>query len=130
MFNLFRKSQSLQPTAALSRALLNEGLPPGMDPSTLRVALRRGSYSGRNVKYFRVFDAIRVAERALHVRSYADLDTHPELILGSGHFEADGAFVLSKHDRPPLTTSSVRTEADRSAHGDDEQFVFPKRAGD
>ena len=130
MFNLFRKSQSPQPTAALCQALLNEGLPPGMDPSTLRVALRRGSYSGRNVKYFRVFDAIRVAERALDVRAYADLDTHPELVLGSGHFEADGAVVLSKRDRPPVTAPSARTEADRSAHGDDEQFVFPTSARD
>ena len=47
MFALFRKWQSRQPTAALCQALLKEGLPPGMDPSTLRVALQRGSYSGR-----------------------------------------------------------------------------------
>ena len=40
--------------------------------------------------------AIRVTERALIVRRYADLDAHPELVLGSGQFEADGAVVLSK----------------------------------
>lgn len=67
----------VNPTPALCQALLKEGLPPGMDPSTLRVALQRGSYSGRGVRYFRVFDAIRVTERALIVRRYADLDAHP-----------------------------------------------------
>ena len=41
------------------------------------VALQRGSYSGRGVRYFRVFDAIRVTERALTVRRYADLDARP-----------------------------------------------------
>ena len=130
MFKLFRNSQSRPPTAALCQALISEGLPPGMDPATLRVAIQHGSYSGRGVNYFRVFDATRVAERALKVRTYADLEAHPELVLGSGHFEANGAVVLSKRDRPPLTSPSVRTEADRSAHGDDEHFVFPDRAPD
>ena len=96
MFNLFRKSQPRQPTPALCQALLNQGLPPGMDPSTLHVIERRGSYSGRNVRYFRVFDGIRVTERALEVRRYADLDASPDLVLGSGHFETDGAVFLSK----------------------------------
>lgn len=77
MFNVFQRTQTRQPTPALCQALLKEGLPPGMDPSTLRVALQRGSYSGRGVRYFRVFDAIRVTERALIVRRYADLDAHP-----------------------------------------------------
>jgi hypothetical protein len=125
MFNFFKKSQSRQPTPALCRALAAEGLPPGMDPSSLRVALKRGLYSGRHVKYFRVFDAIRVAECGVEVRGYADLDTHADLVLGSGHFEPDGAVVLSKRDRPEVTAPSVRSEADRTAHGDDEQFVFP-----
>ncbi len=129
MFNMFRRSQPGQPSAALCQALLGEGLPPGMDPASLRVAVQRGSYSGRSVKYFRVFDAIRVTERALEVRSYADLDSHPDLVLGSGHFEADGAVVLSKRDHPSMTPSSARTQADRSVHGDDEQFVFPDGPG-
>ena len=48
MFKLFRKTQSPQPSAALRQALLlSQGLPPGMDPSTLRVGVQRGSYSGR-----------------------------------------------------------------------------------
>ena len=125
MFNLFRKSQSRQPTPALCQALVKDGLPPGMDPATLRVIERRGSYSGRGVRYFRVFDAIRVTERALDVRRYADLDAYPDLVLGSGHLEADGAVVLSKRHQPPVTAQSVRTEANRSEHADDEQLVFP-----
>jgi hypothetical protein len=128
MFNLFRKSQPRHPTAALCQALVSDGLPPGMDPSTLSVVLQRGTYSGRGVRYFRVFDAIRMTERALDVRSYADLETHPDLVLGSGHFEADGAVVLSKRGRLQVTVPSVRTGADRSVHGDDEQFVFNDRS--
>jgi hypothetical protein len=124
MFNLFRKPHPRHPTSALCQALVSDGLPPGMDPSTLSVVLQRGSYSGRGVRYFRVFDAIRVGERALEVRSYTDLDAYPDLVLGSGHFEADGAVVLSRRNRPRITAPSVRSEADRSAHGDDEQFVF------
>lgn len=130
MLNLFRKSQSREPTAALCQALVSEGLPPGMDPATLRVALQRGSYSGRSVRYFRVFDAVRVSERALKVRSYADLESYPDLVLGSGHFEADGAVVLSKRDRPQTTVPAVRSKADRSAHGEDEEFVLPSRPAD
>ncbi len=96
-----------------------------MDPSTLSVVLQHGLYSGRHVSYFRVFDPIRVTERALLVRSYRDLDAYPDLVLGSGHNEADGAVVLSRRDRPRVTSSTTRSEANRSAHGDDEQFVFP-----
>lgn len=128
MFNMFRKSQPRRPTAALCQALASDGLPPGMEASSLNVVEHHGSYSGRHVTYFRVFDPIRIAERALHVRGYADLDVHPDMVLGSGHFEADGAVVLSKRDRPPSANPPVRTEANRSAHGDDEQFVFPERS--
>jgi hypothetical protein len=128
MFSMFRKSQPRRPTTALSRALVSDGLPPGMEASSLSVVEHHGSYSGRRVTYFRVFDPIRVTERALHVQDYADLDVHPDLVLGSGHVEADGAVVLSKRDRPPLASPPARTEANRSAHHDDEQFVFPERS--
>jgi hypothetical protein len=128
MFSMFRKSHLRRPTTALCQALVSDGLPPGMEASSLSVVEQHGSYSGRRVTYFRIFDPIRVAERALHVQAYADLDVHPDLVLGSGHFEADGAVVLSKRDKPPMSNSSVRTEADRTAHGDDEQFVFHGRS--
>src|ERR1051325_11400590 len=102
MFSIFRKSQPRRPTAALCRALVSDGLPPGMEASSLSVVERHGSYSGRRVTYFRVFDPIRVAERPVRVRGYADLDVHPDLVIGSGHVESDRAVVLTKRDRPPL----------------------------
>src|SRR5437870_3325094 len=98
MFKMFRKSQPHRPTTALCRALVSDGLPLGMEASSLSVVEHHGSYSGRRVAYFRVFDPVRVDERALHVHGYADLDSHPDLVLGSGHVEADGAVVLSKRD--------------------------------
>jgi hypothetical protein len=104
MFSIFRRSHPRRPTAALCQALVRTGLPSGMEASSLSVVEKRGSYSGRNVTYFRAFDPIRVAERALQVRGYADLDVHPELVLGSGHVEADGAVVLTKRDGPPLAS--------------------------
>jgi hypothetical protein len=129
MFNMFRKSQPRRPNAALCQALKSDGLPPGMEASSLSVVERHGSYSGRHVTYFRAFDPIRVAERAVEVRAYADLDVHPDLVLGSGHVESDGAVVLTRRDRPSVTSPLLRTEADRSSHGDDEQFVFPANSG-
>jgi|SRR5579864_266420 len=128
MFNMFRKSQPRRPTPALCTALVSDGLPPGMAASSLNVVEQHGSYSGRRVTYFRAFDPIRVAERAVQVRGYTDLDVHPDLVIGSGHVEADGAVVLTKHNRPGVESPPDRTEADRSTHGDDEQFVFPDRS--
>src|SRR5689334_16486381 len=93
MFSLFRKSQPRPLTPALSQALVSDGLPPGMDPSSLSVVLEHGSYSGREVNYFRVFDPVRVAERHREVRRFTDLDTSPDLVIGSGHVEAGGAVV-------------------------------------
>jgi len=127
MFNMFRRSQPRRPSAALCQALARDGLPSGMEASSLSVVERHGSYSGRRVTYFRAFDPIRVAERALQVRGYADLDIHSDLVIGSGHVEGDGAVVLTKRNRQPLATPLVRSEADRSTHGDDEQLVFPAR---
>ena len=125
MFSLFRKSQPRQLTAAMTRALVSDGLPPGMQPSTLSVVLQHGSYSGRRVSYFRIFDPIRVAERGLQVQAFTDLDAHPDLVLGSGHVESDGAVVLSTRRGSRVTSTPVRSEADRSAHIDDERIVFP-----
>ena len=127
MFSLFRKSQPRHLTAAMARALVSDGLPPGTEPSTLSVVLQHGSYSGRRVSYFRVFDPIRVAERGLQMQSFSNLDAYPDLVLGSGHVESDGAVVLSKRDRSRTTSTVVRSEADRSAHSDDERVVFPNR---
>ena len=125
MFSLFRNSQPRRPTAAMAAALISDGLPSGMEPSTLSVVQQHGSYSGRRVSYFRVFDPIRLAERGLHVRRFTDLDAHADLILGSGHLEAGGSVVLSKRGKPHPAETPTRSEANRSAHPDDEQIVFP-----
>src|SRR5918911_2741614 len=99
MFRLIRKSQPRRPTAAMAAALISDGLPPGMQPSTLSVVQQHGTYSGRRVSYFRAFDPIRVGERGLQIRGFTDLDAHPDLVLGSGHVEADGTVVVStRHD--------------------------------
>jgi hypothetical protein len=127
MFSLFRKPQPRHPTAAMARALVSDGLPPGIEASTLSVVQQHGSYSGRRVSYFRAFDPIRVAQRGLQIRGFTDLDAHPDLVLGSGHVEADGAVVLSRRRESQVTSTPVRSEADRSAHADDEQVVFPTR---
>src|SRR5919202_860385 len=125
MFNLFRNSQPRRPTAAMARALISDGLPSGMEPSTLSVVQQHGSYSGRRVSYFRAFDPIRVAERGLQVRRFTDLDPHPDLVLGSGHIEADSSIVLSKRQKQQVFDTPIRSEANRAAHTDDEQIVFP-----
>lgn len=100
MFSVFRRSHPHQPSVALSHAL-GDGLPPGVDPATLTVVEQRGSYSGRSVSYFRVFDPVRVAERGLQVRVFRDLDAHPELVLGAGHVEREGGVVLSRRGPIP-----------------------------
>jgi len=125
MFNLFRKSQPHQPNAAIVRAMTSDGLPPGMNPATLSVLQHRGSYSGRKVSYFRVFDPVRVSERSIKVLEFGDLDSHPELVLGSGHLEQNGAVVLTRLDRTHSSGAFARSEAVRADHNDDERFVFP-----
>src|SRR5260370_23764227 len=113
MLSFLRKSQSQQQTAALAQALTSDGLPPGMDPATLSVLQHGGSYSGRKVSYFRVFDPVRVAERSVKVQDFADLDGHPELVLGSGHVEKNGTVALTRTDRTNLSTAFARSAADR-----------------
>jgi hypothetical protein len=124
MFNVFRKSQPHHPTSAIANALAS-GLPPGMKASTLSVVEQHGSYSGRRVSYFRVYDPIRVEERGLQIRKFTDLDAHSDLVLGSGHVEADGAVVVSTRGDSHITPTPHRSGADRSAHTDDERVVFP-----
>jgi hypothetical protein len=102
MFNPFKKPQPRSPTTAMSKALVSGGLPPGLDPATLLVVARPGSYSGRKVSYFRVFDPIRVTEHAVRIGAFSDLDAHPDLVFGSGHIEHDGVVVLSRRTPNPV----------------------------
>jgi hypothetical protein len=129
MLGFFRKSpHPRQPTAALAQALVRDGLPAGLQPAALLVAEESGLYCDRQVRYFRVYDPVRVGERTLHVGSFKDLDAHPDLVVGSGHMERNGTVVLSKPDQPLLASTLVRNEADRTAHSDDDGIVFPKAA--
>ena len=89
-----RKSNPRDRTAAIRQAVASDGLPPGMNPATLVVLQMPGSYTGRRVTYFRVFDPVRAAEAAVQVRVFDDLDNHQELVLGSGHLEQNGAVAL------------------------------------
>lgn len=129
MFSFLRRSQPDRLTPAMTKALASDGLPPGMDPATLEVVLQSGSYSGRKVKNFRIFDPLRASERMLQVRTFADLDRHPELVLGAGHVERDGAVVLIRRAERWATVSPSRSHASREDHADDEQIVFPGTAG-
>jgi hypothetical protein len=129
MFSFMRRSQPGRPTAAMTSALASDGLPPGMDAATLQVVEHGGSYSGRRVSNFRVFDPQRAAERSIRVRTFDDLDGHPELVLGSGHVERDGAVVLIKRSFPTAAAAPSRSQASRADHADDERVVFPKSSG-
>ena len=137
MFDFLRRSGLRSPSAALRGALEAEGLPPGTDVSALGVVESRGTFAGRKVTYFRVFDPRLAAGRAVDVFSrftYQDLGAHLDLVLRTGHVERDGRIVLS-----PLPHATVmaapgpspdghvpaREPADRADHVDDERVVFP-----
>ncbi len=120
-----RKSNPRDPTAAIRQALASDGRRPGMDPATLVVLQMPGSYSGRRVTYFRAFDPVRAAEAAVQVRVFDDLDTHQELVLGSGHVEQNGDVALVRSEAARPSAAPARAQANRADHGDDEWFVFP-----
>jgi hypothetical protein len=127
MFDFLRKSQPKQPIAAISAALGSNGLPPGMDPATLVVLQRRGSYSSRKVNYFRVYDPVRAGERRVVVQAFSDLDGHPDLVLISGHMEQDGTVALTRRETNlQAAATPARSQATRANHADDEQIVFPE----
>jgi hypothetical protein len=125
MLPFFRRSEPRQPTSAIQQALIRSGLPPDIDPQMLGVLQEQGSYSGRQVRYFRVFNAARSKERGISVQRFADLERHTELVLGSGHVERDGTVILASRADGPRFSGVARTEADRSLHADDERVVFP-----
>jgi|SRR5579884_3064998 len=125
MLSLFHGSHLRRPTAAISEALASDGLPSGLELAAVLVVLQRGAYAGRRVEYFRAFDPVCVVARGLEVRHFADLDAYPDLVLGSGHVEADGVVVLSRRERSQPSPTPIRSQADRSAHADDQHVVFP-----
>jgi hypothetical protein len=134
MFDFMRRSSPQSPTTAIRHALKEDGLfSAGGESVALSVVESRGRYAGRTVRYFRVFDPARTSTRGLNIRSYQDLSAHHNLVLRTGHVEADGSVIID-HRVPSLDEAivpsldeaiPVRERADRSAHSDDERFVFP-----
>lgn len=113
MFGFLRRATSRPLPDSISRAIAADGLTPsGGSPAQLRMVETGGRYSDRKVTYFRIFDPAVVAQRALDVRRYRDLDGSPTLIVRAGHVEKDGKVVLT---RPaPSPSAPVRTRAGRT----------------
>jgi hypothetical protein len=84
---------------------------------------QRGSYAGRSVNRFRVFDPAAVAARATPMRTYLDFDSHSELVICAGHVEHDGAVVLIRPAAYVAAPLPARLVSSRADHADDEQFV-------
>ncbi len=123
MFDFLRKSSAQQPLPEpLIRALQASGLPPETDLARLGVVESSGRYAGRLVTFIRIFDPVGAARRSINVasrRAYGDLEANPDLVLRSGHIEADGTIVLATpppaEDRPvpdrSLGDPALRTQA-------------------
>ena len=120
MFGFKRKPAVRQPSAALSRAIVASGLPPGCDdPSTtFRVVERQEKYSGRKVTQVRVFDPSQADARGVAVGAYDDLDAHPDLVLWAGRVEQDGTVNITRQATAASTAVPTRHTADLAAHGD------------
>jgi hypothetical protein len=128
MFGFLRTPDPRSPSAAIAHVVAQAGLPAGMNlASMLRVVESRGRYSGRKVLFVRVFDPARAAESAVVVQRYRDLDAHPELVLWSGHVERDGIVAITRGATAAAIGAPTRVHADRTAHADDERFVFNRR---
>ena len=133
MFGFLNRSGWSSTTAAVQRALSSADLPTRLDPTGLGVVESRGSYAGRKVTYFRVFDPRQTdgqnGKGGKRLR-YEDLEARGELVLRSGYIEEDGTVVLRQVlTAKPTETSETgsngfrRAPADRTAHPDDERFV-------
>lgn len=120
MFGFLHRSPSRYQT--IREALASSGVATALDPAALAVLKQPGSYAGRRVNYFRAFDPTRAAARAIRVHTFSDLDTHHDLVLGSGHVERDGLVMLNGQEAAERPTPS-RHLADRAIHVDDERFV-------
>ena len=122
MFSFLRTASPREPSVALQHALTQQGLPHGLSVKRLRVLATQGKYAGRSVRYFRVFDP--AAQGQLSVEKFNDLDSHPELVVGSGHMEHGGAFALMERATATGSLTPTRERADRALHADDEHLVF------
>jgi len=124
MFSFLRRSQPTDSRGTIRQAVVDDRLESGLDLHTLTVLERRGSYSGRPVNYFRVFNPTAATTAGVEPRRYEDLDSHPELVVGSGHTERGGVVVLTSRPSRHVTPTPDRLIARRELH-DDERIVFP-----
>src|SRR5207302_4288598 len=108
MFGFLRRGPSPASSLAIQQALVQQGLPFGMSINTLRVLTRQGNYAVRSVRYFRAFDADQAVQGGVAVRTFNDLDAHLDLVVGSGHVEADGAISLTRNQTPTAAPSPTR----------------------
>ena len=128
MFGFLRTPVPRSPSAAISHVVEQAGLPADISHSSmLRVVESRGRYSGRKVLFVRVFDPARAAACAVVVQRFRDLDEFPSLVLWSGHVERDGIVAITRSAAAIDTGALTRVQADRTAHADDERFVFNGR---
>ena len=120
MFGFKRKPAVRQPSAALTRAIVASGLPPGCgDPAaTFRVVERQEKYSGRKVTQVRIFNPSDAKARGNAIGAYADLDAHPDLVLWTGRVEQDGTVTITRQAAPETTMATARQAADRATHSD------------
>ena len=104
MLNFFNRPQRRY--ATIRQALVQSGLAEAADPTRVALFEKHGNYAGRRVNFFRAFEP-----------------AHPDLVLGSGHVEHDGAVVV---DNQPAQEGAVpvREPANRATHADDEHLVF------
>jgi hypothetical protein len=128
MFGFLRTPAPQSPSAAISHVVEQAGMPVDVSRSSmLRVVESRGRYSGRKVLFVRVFDPARAAACAVVVQRFGDLDEYPSLVLWSGHVERDGIVAITRNAAAIDTGAPTRVHADRTAHADDERFVFNGR---
>ena len=125
MFSFLRRSRPSDSNGTIRQAVVGDSPQSDLNPQTLAVLKRHGSYSGRPVDYFRVFILTTAETVRVQARRYEDLDTHPELVVGSGHIERGGVVVLTPRPSRHATPTPARLEAKRELHADDERVVFP-----
>jgi hypothetical protein len=121
MLSFLRRSAPRYPT--IRQALAQAGLSSATNPAMLGVVERHGSYSGRQVNFFRAFDPSHAEAQKIQVHDFGDLDAHQDLVLGSGHLERDGMVVVNRQAGADIP-APTRQPADRAAHADDERLVF------
>jgi hypothetical protein len=106
-------------------------LPPGLDLADLGGVESRGSYAGRKVTHFRVFDPWQTSGQSSKRLRYEDLEGRAELVLWAGHVDTNGTVIINQARSDAVQVQAAdagpsgpgRVPADRTAHPDDPRFV-------